>query len=565
MNSLQYIQNSRDYNAKLENNPNINIGDSTHFNLRPKTNEEIMSDDLLSTHPFMGTDIFVDDVAYIQKTQKELFEKNKPKTEITTKLFIINSKDRNPYYESFLNFSVKFNPSSDIFENQPIYYNNPTIPQTPRERELGLRGPKNHSGWKDSLGNIYPAFNSSLPSGDIISYDSIKISGTNIAYIPFQLKNVISIKLDKLILPKSLAQDPVSKDGDTVTPSYWYFTMTNVDNNYEITSLEINNLNDILIPQNDSAVQKNIWIPISDVKATYNPPRNSFNVIKFDFISPSFMVTQYISNISKFLEDPDITANISGPDSNHEYFILFLEKLWLKDVISVKKIEFCSPYIILHTTLFSQGRYVGRWRDFTQVLLNNLVDNLDLDDNMDEEKRSLVMDFILSFSNKNHSILFTAFIGNEDINIDMDKFSETGVISSLLNYFEINNSQISQDIFNITTEAIPFGNRIIFVGPVNNKYNPNVDIDMEYYKNGRTIGMDKISIPLRYMGWDIILTQFLDSPILTTLQLLFPNGINLKRTKAPDWVGSGPYALNLSMQILFSLKVEMLTPLIEHI
>ena len=75
---------------------------------------------------------------------------------------------------------------------------------------------------------------------------------------------------------------------------------------------------------------------------------------------------------------------------------------------------------------------------------------------MDEEKRSLVMDFILSFSNKNHSILFTAFIGNEDINIDMDKFSETGVISSLLNYFEINNSQISQDIFNITTETIPF-------------------------------------------------------------------------------------------------------------
>ncbi len=565
MNSLQYIQNSRDYNSSLENTPNINIENSTDFNLRPRTNEEIMSDDLLSTHPFMGTDIFVDDIPYIQKTQKELFERNKPKTEITTKLFIINSKDRNPYYESFLNFSVKFNPSSDIFENQPIYYNNPTLPQTPRERELGLRGPKNQSGWKDSQGNIYPAFNSSLPSGDIISYDSIKISGTNIAYIPFKLKNVISIKLDKLILPKSLAQDPISKDGDTVTPTYWYFTMTNVDNNYEITSLEINNLNDILIPQNDSAQQKNVWVPISDVKPTYNPPRNSFNVIKFDFISPGFMVTQYISNISKFLEDPDITSNISGPNSNHEYFILFLEKLWLKDVVSVKKIEFCSPYIILHTTLFSQGRYVGRWRDFTQVLFNNLVDNLDLDDNLDEDKRSLVTDFILSFSNKNHSVLFTAFIGNEDINIDMSKFADTGVISSLLNLFEINNSQISQDIFNSTTETIPFGNRLIFVGPVNNTYRTNIDIDIEYYKNNRTIGIDKIAIPLRYIGWDIILTQFLDSPVLTTLQLLFPNGINFNRTKAPDWIGSGPYALNLSMQILFSLKVEMLTPLIEHI
>lgn len=563
MNSLQYIENSPNQDNEFGNNSNIGISNVNSFNLSSRTNEEIMSDDLLSTHPFIGSNAFIDDISYLKKTQEPLFKQNKIGTQLTTKLFIINSKDRNPYYESFMSFSVKFNPSSDIFENQPIYYNNPTIPQTSRERELGIRGPINNSGWKDSMGNFYPAFNSSLPTGDIIAFDSIKISGTNIAYIPYKLKNVVSIKIDKLILPNSLSQDPVNPDGISVNPGYWYFAMSNIDNNYELTSTEICNVNDILIPQNDSSIQKNIWVPISEVKNTYNPPRNSFNVIKFSFISPNLMLNQFVSNLPKFIEDPNINIDDLNINENQEYFVLFLEKLWLKDVISIKKIEFSSPYIILHTTLFSQGRYTGRWREFTQVLCNNLLDNLDLDDNLEESKKILITDFILSFSNKNHSIFFTAMETNSDI-----KFEFRRKISELSSHFGslgMTNHDYLKDLENLSSTMIPFGNRIIFVGPIYNNNKKSADINLNNFLENRFIGNEKIEIPIHLLGWDIILNTFLDSPILSALQLAFPNGINFKRYKSPDWVGSGPYALNLSMQILFSLKIDMLTPILQHI
>lgn len=151
---------------------------------------------------------------------------NKPKIETGAQVatlvrkhnIIINSIDRDWFIKFITNnagnvstitgsnasryqYQVRFGPTSSSQQTFPIFENNPTNPATSSQLNNGQRGGPNVSGFTYNS-QSYSAYDPSLPVGNIIGQETIKISSTQIgAKVGAVLRDIVRFKCSRLIMP----------------------------------------------------------------------------------------------------------------------------------------------------------------------------------------------------------------------------------------------------------------------------------------------------------------------------------------------------------------------------
>lgn len=112
------------------------------------------------------------------------------------------TKQPNPYSNLIFTFGSQTTTNS----NTPVYSNNPFIPTFADEQQNApsiVPGLPNTTGW--TLSNIkYPAYNSSVPKGNFVGYDTgyiVQASGAGFGSV-FTPCNVQSIRLVRAVLPQ---------------------------------------------------------------------------------------------------------------------------------------------------------------------------------------------------------------------------------------------------------------------------------------------------------------------------------------------------------------------------
>lgn len=164
-----------------------------------------------------------------------------PKTRSSKRYIIIDASQRdwvkqpNPY----TNLQYSFGSQAVAVSNPPVYENNSFIPTFAVEQTQNpqpIPGIPNIGGWSLNVnGNIvsYRAYNSSLPRGNFIAYDTgyaIQPSGSGFGSV-FTPCNVQSIRLVRAVLPQrqflNLAIDPSSGSPDYATSQYIQSNLAN--------------------------------------------------------------------------------------------------------------------------------------------------------------------------------------------------------------------------------------------------------------------------------------------------------------------------------------------------
>jgi hypothetical protein len=131
-----------------------------------------------------------------------------PKT-IAAKRYIVMDTSQRDWVKQpnpFSNLIFTFGNQSAVQSNPPVYSNNPFVPTfADQQQQLSspIPGIPNSTGW--TLSNVsYPAYNSSLPKGNFIAYDtgySIAPSGAGFGSV-FTPCNVSSVRLVRAVMPQ---------------------------------------------------------------------------------------------------------------------------------------------------------------------------------------------------------------------------------------------------------------------------------------------------------------------------------------------------------------------------
>lgn len=162
-----------------------------------------------------------------------------PKTKSTKRYIIIDASQRdwvkqpNPY----TNLQYSFGSQAIAASNPPVYANNPFIPTFAVEQTQltqPIPGIPNVGGWTLNVNgsNVpYPAYNSSLPKGTFIAYDTgylIQPSGSGFGSV-FTPCNVQSIKLVRAVLPqRQFLTIPIDPSLNSTDASTSQFIQTNI-------------------------------------------------------------------------------------------------------------------------------------------------------------------------------------------------------------------------------------------------------------------------------------------------------------------------------------------------
>jgi len=131
-----------------------------------------------------------------------------PKTKVAKRYVVIDTSQRdwvkqpNPFSNLVFTFGAQNSNSS----NPPVYSNNPFVPTFSDEQqalESPIPGIPNTRGW--TLSNTtYPAYNSSIPNGNFIGYDTgynLTPSGAGFGSV-FTPCNVAAIRLVRAVMPQ---------------------------------------------------------------------------------------------------------------------------------------------------------------------------------------------------------------------------------------------------------------------------------------------------------------------------------------------------------------------------
>lgn len=136
-----------------------------------------------------------------------------PKTMVAKRYIIIDTSQRDWVRQPnpFSNLIFTFGAQNTISSNPPVYTNNPFIPTFADQQQaltVVVPGIPNATGW--TLSNIsYPAYNSSLPNGNFVGYDTgylIVPSGAGFGSI-FTPCNVAAIRLVRAVMPQRQFSD----------------------------------------------------------------------------------------------------------------------------------------------------------------------------------------------------------------------------------------------------------------------------------------------------------------------------------------------------------------------
>ena len=143
-----------------------------------------------------------------------------PKTVIVKRYVVIDTSQRDWIKQPnpFSNLIFTFGSQNASTSNPPVYSNNPFIPTFATEQQAlptPMPGMPNSNGW--TLSNVsYPGYNSSLPNGNFIAYDtgySIAPSGAGFGSV-FTPCNVAAIRLVRAVMPqRQFLQLPIIPTG----------------------------------------------------------------------------------------------------------------------------------------------------------------------------------------------------------------------------------------------------------------------------------------------------------------------------------------------------------------
>jgi len=157
-----------------------------------------------------------------------------PKTVIVKRYVVMDTSQRDWVKQPnpFSNLSFTFGNQGGGGSNPPVYTNNPFIPTFADQQQLlttPLPGAPNVTGW--TLSNVsYPAYNSSLPSGNFIAFDTgytIAASGSGFGSV-FTPCNVAAIRLVRAVMPQRQFSDiPLVPNPDG--------TLTTISSNIQAT------------------------------------------------------------------------------------------------------------------------------------------------------------------------------------------------------------------------------------------------------------------------------------------------------------------------------------------
>ena len=136
-----------------------------------------------------------------------------PKTVAVKRYIVMDTSQRDWVKQPnpFSNLVFTFGAQNSNGSNPPVYTNNPFIPTFADQQQVlttPVPGIPNATGW--TLSNVsYPAYNSSLPSGNFIAYDSgytIAASGPGFGSV-FTPCNVAAIRLVRAVMPQRQFSD----------------------------------------------------------------------------------------------------------------------------------------------------------------------------------------------------------------------------------------------------------------------------------------------------------------------------------------------------------------------
>ena len=158
-----------------------------------------------------------------------------PKTVVVKRYVVMDTSQRDWVKQPnpFSNLVFTFGKQNASTSNPPVYYNNPFVPTFADEQQAlttPVPGIPNATGW--TMSNVsYPAYNSSLPSGNFIAYDtgySIAPSGSGFGSV-FTPCNVSAIRLVRAVMPQRQFLDlPIIPTGaNAATSSNLQSTLAN--------------------------------------------------------------------------------------------------------------------------------------------------------------------------------------------------------------------------------------------------------------------------------------------------------------------------------------------------
>jgi hypothetical protein len=149
-----------------------------------------------------------------------------PKTVAVKRYVVVDTSQRDWVKQPnpFSNLVFTFGAQNSNISNPPVYTNNPFVPTFSDEQqalESFIPGIPNTRGW--TLSNVvYPPYNSSIPSGNFIGYDtgySLTPSGSGFGSV-FTPCNVAAIRLVRAVMPQRQFLDlPIIPTGSNATLS----------------------------------------------------------------------------------------------------------------------------------------------------------------------------------------------------------------------------------------------------------------------------------------------------------------------------------------------------------
>jgi len=226
--------------------------------------------------------------------------------------------------ENRFDFSINFDSEGNSYVSYPIFENNPTLPATEQQSNMGQKGDTN------------PSYDASQPLGKTVGYERIRTFTSVNAGVPFTVKNIVDIKLNYIIVyyPHDSTYNYFNYINNNPEFNYSFLLLQTPElmQNYRSTNENINNsFSKLIVDKSWLYLNQNfgtlLYRPVNDEHFTYRVPLANFNRLSFKINTPD---GKLLSTENDWSQLQSITFN-----ANTNEITLRLSKYALKSVYPI--------------------------------------------------------------------------------------------------------------------------------------------------------------------------------------------------------------------------------------